>query len=390
MKRFLDIKNFKQIKKQPGRKWQLPLIVLGVILVIAAGFLLAFQEGWLKFLSPAVKSSVGGSRTLQLAYLSTNGQQSGGDIWRVSLNGENGVELTSTNGKVIDYSVSHDGNKIAYAQTNSNGGADIWLIDRDGVGAKKLIDCGGDSCSEVDWSPDDTRLAYSRLEKGSDAADLQGNSRIWQAVVSTGQAVLLYSDQSILGNDPSWSPDGKKIASYDTNGQAIRVLDLQTHKEITLPTQLGWVGCWSPDSQKMMFNDIQFIGETSTVIVYIANLATGQITTFLGQDKSGIDYSVADWSPDGKWIAISAGNTNEGAGKQLLVMTIDGGQSKTITDDFSSTFSSYHWDPSGKKLVYQQFNLGQSMQGPQILLWDSSTGQSIVIAKQAAMPEWLP
>ncbi len=222
------------------------------------------------------------------------------------------------------------------------------------------------------------------------AGNTGGTSRVWLVDVVGGQTAPLYQDTTIQGTDPSWSPDGKRLAVFDPNAHSIRILDLVTNKEVLLSTGLGKVGCWSPDGQEMIYNDIQSVAGLPSVIVYLADLNTSQVTPILGQDMKGEDYSIADWSPDGSWIAIGVGNTSEAGGKQIEIMKPDGSGVKQVTNDLTYAQASYHWDPSGKELVFQRLSIAQVNNGPEIVVWQAASGVSQVLAEDAALPEWMP
>ena len=239
------------------------------------------------------------------------------------------------------------------------------------------------------WSMDGKRIAYSRSSQGV-PGNTGGTSRVWLVDVASGQTVPLYQDTSIQGTYPSWSPDGKLMAVFNSNARSIRVLDLETNKEVLLPTGLGQVGGWSPDGQQMIYNDIQSVQGLPSVIVYLADLNNNRVTPILGQYMKGEDYSIADWSPDGAWIAIGVGNTSGVGGKQIEIMKPDGSSPKQVTNDLTFAHASYHWDPSGKELVFQRLQITQVNNGPEIVIWQAGTGESQVLVENAALPEWMP
>jgi Tol biopolymer transport system component len=368
-------------------------ILIGILflgLIIFCGYSLIL---WTGAKTKAQNSSSGegaSNRKEEIAYLALDSNMEGGDLWRISLDTDRTATLlTETGGKVIDFNVSHNGEFLVYSTQNNSGGDDLWIVNRYGTDAHLLVDCGVDHCLSAVWSMDNTQIAYANEEDSPDVAVSAGASRIWLVDVASGQTVLLYQDRSILGANPSWSPDGKKIAFYDAGSQNIHVLNLETKKEILLPTRIEMVGCWSPDSQKMLFNDIQIINEAPTVIIYQADLTDNSILPFIGGDSIGTDYYIPAWSPDGLWIAIGSGSSSGASGKQIEILNPDGREYKMITNDLTYSHSSYHWDFSGKKLLYQQYKLGQAITGPSIMVWDMATGETTTVVENGALPEWI-
>jgi Tol biopolymer transport system component len=329
------------------------------------------------------------TRGLQIAYLSLIQNGESGDIWRIPAIGGQPVQITESEGKVRDFSISKDGEYLAYSIDNSQGGDDLWVTTREGSGGRRLVDCGAEQCMQPAWSIDGERIAYSRSTQGV-AGNSSGTSRVWLVDVGSGQTVPLYEDTLIQGTNPSWSPDGKRVAVFDASASSIRILDLETNKEVLLPTGLGQDGGWSPDGQEMIYNDVQSAAGLPTVIVYLANLNNSQVNAILGQDMQGEDYSVAQWSPDGVWIAIGVGNTSGGGGKQIVIMKPDGSSPRKVTNDVTYAYSSYRWDPSGEELVFQSLQISQASNGPEIVIWQAASGDSQILVKDAALPEWMP
>lgn len=99
-------------------------------------------------------------------------------------------------------------------------------------------------------------------------------------------------------DNPSWSPDGRKIAFFrrherhtKTNRDGIHVLDLRTNKLQRLTS--GDAPEWSPDGHSLAFHR----GESLCVL----ELRTGRVRTLL--TTPGIDHESYRWSPDGRSIA---------------------------------------------------------------------------------------
>jgi WD40 repeat protein len=74
-----------------------------------------------------------------------------------------------------------------------------------------------DFCISGGWSPDGTRIL---------TASWAGNgAKIWDA--KTGENLLTYKDHSGGIGFPTWSPNGKRVASGDTNG-VVKIWDAET------------------------------------------------------------------------------------------------------------------------------------------------------------------
>ncbi len=132
----------------------------------------------------------------------------GGDLWIWDTVHQTSQSLTDTSGLLIDYAPDKTGERIVYAVENKEGGSDLRLVNRDGTEHALLFSCGPDYCSQSDWSPDGKWIAYSRQILDADQGLLQA-SRVWTLNVATKETTPLYKNESVLGQMPSFSPDGQ-------------------------------------------------------------------------------------------------------------------------------------------------------------------------------------
>ncbi|MBK9781732.1 MAG: PD40 domain-containing protein [Anaerolineales bacterium] len=102
-------------------------------------------------------------------------------------------------------------------------------------------------------APGDKRIAYSR-EAAGPSPDLPfGSPRIWVVDLESGIDQAVYEDQSILGYNPSWSPDATRLASFDGLADFIHMINLQNGEEFLFPSTTGGPVTWSPDSTRFLY-----------------------------------------------------------------------------------------------------------------------------------------
>ena len=140
-----------------------------------------------------------------------------------------------------------------------------------------------------------------------------------EAADGTGQTFLSG------GENPSWSPDGSKIAVEAGNGISTFNVDGTGGAQVTF----GGGGDdvepdWSPDGQKIVFRR-EINGGGSRV--YVTN-ADGSGLTALTPAGGGVVNPV--WSPDGEKIAFAR---NDADGAEIYVMGADGGQPTRLTNN---------------------------------------------------------
>lgn len=312
------------------------------------------------------------------------------DLWASRADGSLPKRLSDTGGKVYDFGVSVDGEWISYSQFNPQGGRDLWLIPRQGGAPRRLVECGLDHCGSPAWSPDGQKIAYSREVHGSSLAEGTNPVEIWLVDVASGQTAAFQPEAENYGVEPSWSPDGKRLAFYDQKAGSIRIVELNNRREVHLPSNAGAVGSWSPDGTKMLFNNVEYLAEEAISRMFVADLQAGTVTPVFEETLGQVNTSFPAWSPDGEWAAVGVIPLHGGASKQLWLLRLNGQEAIAITQQQNYTHAAYRWDSHGDALVFQRFQLSDSQARPEIWVWQRQTNAFIEIAKDATFPAWLP
>lgn len=195
------------------------------------------------------------------------------------------------------------------------------------------------------WSPDGSRYAFTRYDRGTGAMDLYvadsaGNER---AITSLGDSEHALS--------PAWSPDGTKIAfnlsddGYATGEIAVIEASGGNPRVVTdrgTPTVWNRYPTWSPDGTEIAFSSWGPDGRSINVISSTATSAgLGRVLVPPGR------HDQPDWSPDGRHIAYA---TFSGRNLPESVSVIDeSGETNRLLS--AALDASPSWSPDGTQLA---------------------------------------
>lgn len=317
----------------------------------------------------------------------------GDDLWQIGLNdGDKPQQLTFTEGRLFDFAASPDGEWLAYSATNDQRGVDLWLANRNGTVTRILVNCAKDRCVAPSWSSDSQWLGYSRQPAGPKEGDPPGAPRPWLAQASNGQTHPAFSDSQIIGYGACFSPDGRWLVTYDGIQGGLRVLDLQSAETTFFAGNTGMLPEWSPDGRYLLYTNTElFPGNPSAyhTVLYRADFVSGEAGPYFGQeDTRDFAYAIPAWSPTGKAIVIGMRGDAESFASQLWLIHPDQFRGPMIAAEPGYSYSSFHWDAWGQRLVMQRSDMNANY-APSIAVWDE-TGGLRVLVEGGRNPQWLP
>ena len=258
------------------------------------------------------------------------------DIWMVSWDGKESIQLTHTPDGESQPRWSPDGKYLSFVSSrNGLTSSQIWLMDRRGGEAKQLTDFKKGDLSDYVWSPDSKKLALV-MKTSSDTSK-----------VKTPKPIVL--DRYKFKQDVEGYLTKKPVHLY--------LYDISTKKLDTL-TQGNYdenSPRWSPDGSQIAFvsNHTEDPDRNSNADIWVIdakpNAQMKQITTWTGRDFS------PEWSPDGKQIAYLRTTSSENYIMYdqaiLCVISKDGGEPKMLTKSLDRPVGSPQWTKDGNSIM---------------------------------------
>ncbi len=150
----------------------------------------------------------------QIAFTVDDGTQT--DIWVMNADGTSAHDVTNTpDASENSATWSPDGAKLAYGSQG-----DIYVRNADGSGVVNLTDNPSVDNHDPSWSPDGTKIAYAAsLDTATDTATNWPQILVMNADGSSPHTISDTSNDAFFSADPSWSPDGTKLAfSFSPGG----------------------------------------------------------------------------------------------------------------------------------------------------------------------------
>jgi hypothetical protein len=203
-----------RVERAPQRRRLLDWITGGSVLPRSASVLLAVL-GLLVVLAFALAVAVGSRHRLPppfgLARPGLIAFDLGGDVYVSNPDGTGRIQLTSGPDGDTAATWAPDGTRIAYESRQADLSFSLMVMDTDGRNRVTLAD-GLLNIGDIAWSPDSRRVAFGARIVGLQTSAYENyDYRLFVAQADRPGANRL-GGPDVFGLEPSWSPDGTKIA----------------------------------------------------------------------------------------------------------------------------------------------------------------------------------
>jgi Tol biopolymer transport system component len=188
-----------------------------------------------------------------------------------------------------DLDFSSDGKWITYVAIPDG---TLWKCRADGT-EKVQLTSAPERAALPHWSPDGKRIAYVTMQPGK-----SWKIAVIPAAGGASEELLAESRNQV---DASWSPDGTRIMFgyflHDTEGLNIRIVDIKTHKIVTVPGSDGLFSPrWSPNGRYIA----ALSPDLTTVKLF--DFETQKWSDWLTEPAGAVNYPV--WSADSHYLCF--------------------------------------------------------------------------------------
>lgn len=287
------------------------------------------------------------------------------------------------------FSVAPDDSRVVFVADDGANGSLIWSWEVESGHFTVLQACENAFCSEFAWSPDGQGLLYSRLD--FDPEENPANVQtIWWLDLKTLESEPLFQDALTPGFSPRWSPDGKWLSYTSINPLEIKFYHMETGESQTLPSGLGYPAVWSPDSSRVILQDLDW-GEFGYLNKLYSYSLENEWLTMLAYGEY-YDESYPAWSPDGQWLAVVRRDWVEGMPEpdnQVWIMRPDGTEARQMTETDNFTYGQPAWSPNSRYLVFGYRTVVEQGVDLGLMMLDIRSEKIHLLAESGNRPAWL-
>ncbi len=269
------------------------------------------------------------------------------DVWMVSWDGQQQVQVTSSAEGESSPRWSPDGKYLAFLSSRQGSKkAQIWLLNRAGGEAIKLTDVKG-GISEYAWSPDSKRFVLVVEDPDPSAADDENAKDKKDGESKTPKPIVI--NRYYFKADVSGYLRGER--------SHLQLFDIATKKTEPLTTGVfdEESPAWSPDSTQIAFirrhgeGDVDKAPNHDLFVIEARSGAKERRLTTTTADEGGR----LSWSPDGHTIAYVLGDELKYSAydqNRLAVIPASGGPSRILTDALDRPVRAPLWTSDGSIL----------------------------------------
>ena len=269
------------------------------------------------------------------------------DVWMVSWDGQQQIQITSTPEGETSPRWSPDGKYLAFLSSRQDAKkAQVWLLNRAGGEAAKLTDLKG-GVSEYAWSPDSKRLVLVVEDPDPSEADSDKDKDKKDGEPKTAKPIVV--------DRYYFKADGKGYLRGERSH--LHLFDIAARKAEPLTSGVFDEGspAWSPDGTQVAFirrhgeGDVDKAPNHDLFIIEARAGAKEKRLTTTAEDEDGR----LSWSPDGRSIAYLLGDEPRYYAydqSRVAVIPSAGGAPRVLTDTLDRPARAPFWSADGSIL----------------------------------------
>jgi Tol biopolymer transport system component len=262
------------------------------------------------------------------------------DIWRVAAAGGE-VERMTHHNSLVAYPTLLDGRTLVYTATREDGsGSGLYAMDVD-ERVSHAVTAGIEEYVSVGTSADGRRLVATVANSVRD---------LWAVPITDHvvdeSAVSRFKLPTVRAAAPRFGPD--YLLYLGSKGAADGLWKLKDGSQFEL-----WKG------SEGAVSSAPGVSPDGTRICLVVRREGRGLLALMASDGTNMRHlagsldvrGAPSWSPDGKWLAVTA---TEGKANPLFKVPVDGGAPVRLVDGTDSVISNPVWSPNGRVILYSE------------------------------------
>jgi Tol biopolymer transport system component len=291
----------------------------------------------------------------------------------------------------------------------------LYVMHPDGSGLRKITHPSDGAFLSPVWSPDGSRIAAFLMAPNADSsahlAVMDAGGAHLQVFPAVALPLMSIFDQLLIGGMPpvnrliQWSPDGSQLLAEINAGQFVLINADGTHPRLVVGSQ----PTWSPDGRYLAYyvHDQPDVAPqarswqpASGFALRIELLDTHSQQTRQITNLPILNGEALAWSPDGRYLALSAvpqDNSRGSSADSVMIIRPDGTHPQVVMQPAESMIRQIAWSPDSTQLavVLQPFVVFQPGSTPAnasslwVVALNGSSAREIA-PSDASQPSWAP
>jgi hypothetical protein len=322
-----------------------------------------------------------------LAYLSQPGSGEA-RLMLTNLEGREEVLLEGV-GSLLEMKVSTDGKWLALITEARGNGQSVQLFSIKKGEVLHSYPCGSASCNALFWQAD-SQIVYFHQAAHPEPGAREFQHRIYAMGVKDGQATPLSFKEGIQPLSFSLSPDGRYQAVYDAGKRGYYILKDQDVELLLILSEDPAAVIWQQHPTRLVVITSEQMVKIPVTHLIEVNLETLVRRYVLDPDTEHMDYSNLIYDERQDTLIFGCRPVLRTLSRQICIAAQQDFVVEQLTDLQSRNHTGIVLSPDGNWLAYQTLDLTASTSKPQVWLLDRQAGRSILLAENAAMPQWIP
>ncbi|MCS7266187.1 MAG: S41 family peptidase [Armatimonadetes bacterium] len=228
---------------------------------------------------------------------------------------QNRLQRLTLTSQATEFALSPDGKQIAFVVRG-----EIFVVNAEKGGDAKRITDHPYRDFDIDWSPDNRKLAF--------ISERDGNREVYIVDVQTLELKRLTSTPDFAESNPKWSPTGNYVAFVrGPFGKQLCWVDVNTGEEkVVVEGPLIGEYAWSPDSRWICFNRRDNSNNVTDLYIVAWNGGEPVNVTRMPYWNGSIV-----WTRDGKNIVFRSRQTDDNT--EIFVLPLERQKEKLDEDD---------------------------------------------------------